>query len=471
MSTLVSVAEAPFRLMRDVLAGAEDAALAVAGRERIRLAVTGLSRAGKTVFITSLVANLLAAGGKARTLPLLSEATAGRLVDVRLVPADVETTPRFDALGHLQSLAADPAEWPARTEDLATLSLQLTLRRRDLWGQVLPDRQVTLELLDYPGEWLLDLPMLGGDYAGWSAATLRRLRAIDAEPVAEFLRFAEALPPASPGDEALVRRGWTLYRDALRHCRDALGLRFLQPGRVLNPGPRGEMPLLWFFPTPPVAEGGALFVLMERRHDAYLADQRDTFFTPVFNRFDRQVVLVDVLGALHAGERAFDDTAEALGSIAASLRYGSSWLDRFTRRGVSRVAFAATKADHVPDASRPALRSLLEDLLGESRTRIMGGGAELSVHEIAAIRCTEDTVVQRDGRTVPAVRGVMLDSGRWARIDPGTVPATRPGPGYWRLPYFAMPVFQPPRLAAEGLSGVPHLGLDGLLNALIGDLL
>ena len=27
-------------------------------------------------------------------------------------------------------------------------------------------------MLDYPGEWLLDLPMLSQDYAGWSAATL-----------------------------------------------------------------------------------------------------------------------------------------------------------------------------------------------------------------------------------------------------------------------------------------------------------
>ncbi len=41
------------------------------GQERLRVAVTGLSRSGKTVFITSLLANLLAAGQGKRVLPAL----------------------------------------------------------------------------------------------------------------------------------------------------------------------------------------------------------------------------------------------------------------------------------------------------------------------------------------------------------------------------------------------------------------
>ena len=461
----------PSRLWRDVLAGTEDAARALAGRDKVRLAVTGLSRAGKTVMLTSLVANLLAAGSRARTLPALEEAAGGRLLSVQLVPAGTENTPRFDALAHLESLAADPPQWPARTEDLSTLSLALTIRRRNFWGQLLPDRQVTLELLDYPGEWLLDLPMFNGTHAGWSDATLARLERIRAEPVRAFLDFARALPPAATAEEALVRRGWVLYRDALRHCRDELGLRFLQPGRVLNPGPRGETPLLWFFPLPEAARGGEMAALLSRRHDAYLQDQRAHFFEPVFRRFDRQAVLVDVLGALHAGRESFDDTAESLAAIAESLRYGGSWLDWITGAGVSHVAFAATKADHVPEASRENLAALLGDLVSSPRARVLAAGAEVSVQAIAALRCTEDTLAERDGHAVPAVRGVLLESGRWARVDPGQVPARRPDAAYWSAPYFAMPVFRPPRLEPGGHSGVPHLGLDRLLASLIGDLL
>ncbi len=180
---------------------------------------------------------------------------------------------------------------------------------------------------------------------------------------------------------------------------------------------------------------------------------------------------MDVLGALHAGEEAFDDTAEALGEIAAALRYGGSWLDRITGQGVRRAAFVATKADHVPARQREALVSLLGDLTAAPRDRALAAGAETGVHALAAIRCTEDDVATLAGRPVATVRGVLLETGRSAKVYPGEVPMTRPGRGFWEAGFFEMPVFQPPRLDPDGAAGVPHLGLDTLLAWLIGDLL
>ena len=113
-----------------------------------------------------------------------------------------------------------------------------------------------------------------------------------ATAAAEFLSFADALPAAAPAEEALARRGFVLYRDALRALRDDLGMRFLQPGRALNPGPRGEAPIIWFFPLPHPEESG-LADLLRQRFDAYLSDQRENFFEPYFRRFRRQAVLVD----------------------------------------------------------------------------------------------------------------------------------------------------------------------------------
>jgi predicted YcjX-like family ATPase len=455
------------------LAGLGDLARAVAGRERVRLAVTGLSRAGKTVFLTSLVANLLAAGQGARTLPALEAAAGGRLRGARLVPAVAETTPRFDATGHLAALAADPPRWPERTEDLSTLELALDLDPRSLLGQarglIAGPRRVTLELLDYPGEWLLDLPMLGQDYAAWSRATLERLRrGKRATTAAEFLSFVEALPAEAPAEDSLARQGFRLYREALMACRDRHGLRFLQPGRALNPGPRGEAPILWFFPLPHPGQG-ALAALLARRHEAYLADQRAAFFDPFFRRFHRQVVLVDALGALHAGQEAFEDTAEALAAIAASLRGGLGLFDLLTGQGVRRVAFAATKADHVPARARDALLGLLGDLVGRDPAGALDTAT--SVHAVAALRCTEDDVGTLEGRAVAVVRGLLMEGGRMAKVYPGEVPLRRPEPGFWDHAFFEMPLFQPPRLAGDGRAGVPHLGLDALLAWLIGDLL
>ena len=459
--------------VEDAIAGLGDLSRALAGRDRVRLAVTGLSRAGKTVFLTSLVANLLAAGQGARTLPALEAAAGGRLRGARIVPADTQATPRFDATGHLLALAADPPRWPERTEDLSTLEIVLDLDPRSLLGQARAlfagPRQVTLELLDYPGEWLLDLPMLSQSYADWSRDTLARLRrGRRAEAAGAFLAFVDSLPEAAPSDEAIVRQGFALYRDALRICRDRLGFRFLQPGRTLNPGPRGEAPLLWFFPLPaPI--GSPLADLMARRHAAYLADARDNFFDPYFRRFHRQAVLVDALGALHAGEEAFDDTAEALEAVAASLRGGLGLFDLLTGQGVRRVGFAATKADHVPARARDALLGLLHDLVGRDPAGPLD--AATSVHAVAAIRCTEDDVATLEGRPVGAVRGVLLDGGRVARVYPGEVPLRRPDAAFWNHAFFEMPVFQPPRLSTDGAAGIPHLGLDALLAALIGDLL
>ncbi|WP_338662280.1 YcjX family protein [Pararoseomonas sp. SCSIO 73927] len=461
----------PLRLLTDVVSRSGDAALALAGRERVRLAVTGLSRAGKTVFLTSLVANLVAAGQGRRTLPGLA-ATGGALRAARAIPPGVEATPRFEAEAHLAALAADPPRWPARTEDLSTLSLALTLRRGGFYGQVLPDREVTLDLLDYPGEWLLDLPMFGQGFAEWSDETLARLgKGLRAAPAAEFLAFVRALPATAPAEDSLARRGHALYRRFLLTARDELGLRFLQPGRFLNPGPGGDAPVLWFFPVPEAARSSPLGELMARRHEAYLRDQRDRFLDPVFRRFDRQVVLVDVLGALHAGREAFEDTAEALAAISATLRYGRGWLDLLTGSGIARVAFAATKADHVPEVSRDSLASLLSDLVDAPRRRAEIAGAAVTVHPVASIRCTGEATATHEGRPSPAVRGILLESGRWATVDPGLVPARRPPESFWNAAYFEMPVFRPPGLEAGGRGGVPHLGLDALLQSLLGDAL
>ncbi|WP_149537553.1 YcjX family protein [Siccirubricoccus phaeus] len=460
----------PFDLIRNAADSAERLGRRVLGQPRLRLAVTGLTRAGKTVFLTALLANLLAAGRGRRTLPALDQAAGGRLRAVRPEPAGIEGLPRFDLDAHLAALAADPPAWPARTGDLSTLAITLELEREGLFAGLLGSRSLTLELLDYPGEWLLDLPMLEQDYAPWSAAALARLRRGSPEPaVAEFLAFLESLPPQAPEEEGLVRRGHALYRAALLACRDRLGFRFLQPGRVLNPGPRGEAPLLWFFPLPP-GIGGALPALLARRHAAYRAAQRDEFFTPFFRRFDRQAVLVDVLGALHAGPAAFADIAEAIAAIAAALRQGGGWLERLLGGGPGRVAFVATKADHVPARQRDALAALLGHLVAGPEARAGAVGLATSIHTLASIRCTEDAVTTLEGRPVAAVRGV-LPGGKRALVYPGEIPLRPPEPEFWAHGFFQMPEFQPPRLDPRGAAGIPHLGLDTLLAALIGDLL
>jgi predicted YcjX-like family ATPase len=100
----------------------------------IRLAVTGLSRAGKTVFITSLIQNLLALASQKDVLPQLtrrlSDGGINRLRDVTILPAGVSAMPLFDQAAKLAGLSAAEPSWPERTNDIAQISLALTLLRR-----------------------------------------------------------------------------------------------------------------------------------------------------------------------------------------------------------------------------------------------------------------------------------------------------------------------------------------------------
>jgi predicted YcjX-like family ATPase len=435
------------------------------GRQTVRVGVTGLARSGKTVLLTSLAANLLAAGAGLPTLPALQARLGGRL-RVAIAPGLADSLPRFDHQAHLAALAADPPRWPARTDAVSLLALDLDIERTGaaaLW----PARKLRLELLDYPGEWLLDLPMLAQDFSAWSAAALRRL---DAQPrAAAFVAFARALPHAAPADEALAREGHALYVAALRRLRDECGLSLLQPGRFLMPPPGPPPPWLAFFPA--IGASG-LTGLLARRYDAYCDAVRRELQSPGFGRLDRLVVLADVLSALHAGPAAFADVAAALSAVSAALQRQKPLLPFLSflaplfpaLGGLSRVAFCASKSDHVAERQRGNLANLVRAMTGP----VSGPEAAFA---IAAARCTDDVVWTLDGRPISAVRGRVAGEGRAGRSYPGEVPDRLPDAAFWTHPFLALPDFEPLRVPLGGRGGVASLQLDRLLAFLFEDLL
>ena len=140
----------------------------------MRIGVTGLARAGKTAFLTSVAANLLALGAGRPVLPGLG-AQMGRVQSIQIAPTGADRLPRFAYRRHLAALTADPPAWPERTSAAALLAFDIVIGR-ERFGLSLPPRRIRLELLDYPGEWLLDLPLLQTPFRTWSEQTLRRLQ-------------------------------------------------------------------------------------------------------------------------------------------------------------------------------------------------------------------------------------------------------------------------------------------------------
>ncbi len=428
--------------------------------------MTGLARAGKTAFLTSLSANLMALGAGRPVLPAVTARLAGRRLGVTLAAAGASGVPRFDYAAHLASLAQDPPAWPVPTSAASLLAFDLVVPRTG-FGQVLPAQHVRLELLDYPGEWLLDLPLLRTGFADWSNQVLHRLEGRN--EAADFLAFTTALPAAAPADEALAATGHRLYRVALERLRDA-GLSLLQPGRFLMPPPGEPPPWIAFFPH---RGSGALGGLLARRYEAYLAAVERDLADPLFGSLDRMVVLVDVLSALHRGQAAFDDMQMALATAAAALRWRWSWTEaaanlarlRLPPRVISRVVFAASKADHVGERQRENLASLLRRIVEPV------AAVPASYLPLASILCTEDTTMRLGDRAVSAVVGHQVGERARAKSYPGEVPPSPPDARFWAEPFYALPNFQPVRLPMEGRAGVPNLNLDAVLLALLDDVL
>src|SRR5947209_12517312 len=128
----------------------------------IRLGVTGLSRSGKTVFITALIHGLTRGG----RFPVFEPFATGRIARARLEPQPDDAVPRFDYEKHVRTLIQE-RRWPNSTTDISELRLVIDYQRQN--GA---DRALTLDIVDYPGEWLLDLPLLAKSYEQWSAESL-----------------------------------------------------------------------------------------------------------------------------------------------------------------------------------------------------------------------------------------------------------------------------------------------------------
>ena len=427
--------------------------------------MTGLARAGKTAFLTSVAANLLALGAGRPALPLLRQRLGGRL-SVGLAPVGASEVPRFDHAAHLAALAREPAEWPARTDATGLLALELVVERTG-FATVLPAQRVRLEFLDYPGEWLLDLPLLRLDFSAWSEQVFRRLEGrVEA---AEFLAFTTALPAGAGADEALAAAGHRLYRAALVRLQDA-GFSMLQPGRFLMPAPGPEPGWTPFFPH---RGTGGLHGLLERRYRAYVAAVERDLSDPLFGRMDRLLVLVDVLSALSAGAAAFADMRAALMEVAGALRWRWSLIEfvgalarlEAPPRVVSRVVFAATKADHVGQRQRGNLVALLRSII-EPVVPVRS-----AYFAMASVLCTEDATMMLEGRPVSAVRGRPVGELVMAKSYPGEVPGAAPDSSFWTHPFYALPAFQPVHLADGGRAGIPNLEMDAVLLALLDDVL
>jgi hypothetical protein len=456
----------------------------------VRLGVTGLSRAGKTVFITALVHGLLRGG----RFPVFESLATGRIARARLEPQPDDAVPRFAYEGHVRTLIED-RRWPHSTVDISELRLVIEYQRQNA-----AMRTLTLDLVDYPGEWLLDLPLLNKSYEQWSAESLAlSQREPRARLAAHWHAHLATLDASGREDEQATLTAAKLFTDYLRACRDErFAMSLLPPGRFLMPGNLAGSPALTFAPLDVRQDGtapdGSLWAMMKRRYEAYKDVVVRPFFRDHFTRLDRQIVLVDALAAFNAGPEALKDLEGALSGILDCFNIGrSTILNTLFRPRIDKILFAATKADHLHHSSHDRLEAILKRMVERAASRAEFAGAGVDVVALAAVRATREALVQQGREKLPSILGTpekgetsggeVFDGDTEVATFPGDLPAKFDdlfsGGGSFRglsntasdqtdLRFLR---FRPPLLTREGGEepALPHIRLDRALQFLIGD--
>ncbi len=432
------------------------------------------------MFITALV-NALLKGGR---FPAFEAMSGGRITRCYLEPQPDDTLPRFTYEAHMKALSGENRHWPESTSRISQLRITAEYTPVGLLARNLGSGKLHIDIVDYPGEWLLDLPLMRMSYAEWSAATVAASRVAPRAPYAgEWHALLSSLDPMKPADEQDAISAAEVFTAYLARCRkEDVSLSTLPPGRFLMPGDYKGSPLLAFAPLD-IAPGtelpkGSLAALMERRYQSYVSTIVKPFFYGHFARLDRQIVLVDALTALNAGASAVKDLQQALTDILTCFRQGSnSLLSSLFGRRIDRVLFAATKADLLHHSSHDRLENILKLIVEDAMTRAEYTGAGIEVAALAAIRATREASVKQKGETLEcivgtplageSVSGTAFDGVSEAAIFPGDLPKEAEkaldGSLEGSLKFVR---FRPP-LPRDG--AWPHIRLDRAMEFLLGD--
>lgn len=438
---------------------------------KISIGVTGFSRAGKTVFIGALAQALLTADAwKNRKgqgpLAQFGPFERGHFHCARIRNDIHSHLPQFPFRKVRNSLMGTDTKWPEPTEGISRLVIDLDYVSRK-W--VKTNSHLQLELVDYPGEWLVDLPMLGQTYAEWSDCVLKQAReGVRSDWSDEYFRELEKLPPTPAFDEEVTGTLSDIWTDYLKRAADN-GLTRNQPGRLIRPDTLRHSPVLRLTPLPEQFRETEIGKGMSKRFEEYKKKVIKPFYRNHFKNMDRQIVLMDVLRALKLGEQAFNEMTETLRETLSSFNYSKggllSWLG-----GVhtSHVLFAATKADHVIRGDRANLEQMLYKMLSlvDENNELRSKAAQHDVIALASVRATEDRMTINSPKR-EILYGLPEREKNYGQWDPGGLPLDMPPK--WSDVHFEFHEFAPLPMPNALYEGFPAINLGKALNFLIGD--
>lgn len=447
--------------------------------QRFCIGITGLSQSGKSTFITSLINQLQQ--HKTSSLPGFSPVLNERLLNVKIHPLEDKGLVAFPYEEAYRGITNSEPQWPTSTKGLSGCLVELRLAQAASKLNPFASEQFSLylELRDYPGEWLLDLPLREMSYSRWCAqCNAQYTLQPRSELLGDLLADLQQLDPLGEADEEYLQNLNKRFIEFLHNCKyNGKSLSLIQPGRFLIPGDVEDSSILCFVPLlkcGSYTEGqlagasyNSYFKVCERRYKRYVKELVEPFYKTFFSRIDRQLILVDVVNALNAGPEYLDDMRQALTNITDSFAYGNQnrFLQLFSPK-IDKVIFAATKIDQVVSEDHEAVRQLLEVLVNQAYSNAQHEGIQPTCEATAAVRSSKE--IEHGGEQ--GIIGTAADGSPIGYTHP-TIPSRIPEGSEWQ-PFleWTIPSLKPPKgLSYQNSDSLPHIRLDTVLNALIGD--
>lgn len=471
-----------FKATRGKFSGLADKS--AAGIEKLRdkrfcIGITGLSQSGKSTFITSLINQLLQ--HKRANLPGFEPVLSERLLNVKVHPLHDKDLPAFPYDDSYKGMTGPNPTWPSSTKDISGCLLELRLSKSASKFNPFGSDQFSLflEIRDYPGEWLLDLPLREMSFSRWCMqCNAQYTQQPRLELLGALLGGLQQLDPLADVDEELLSSLNKRFIEFLHDCKyKDKCLSLIQPGRFLIPGQINDESILCFIPLLKVGsytEGqlaaageNSYFKVCEKRYKRYIKELVEPFYKTFFRRIDRQLILVDVVGALNAGPAYIDDMRHALANITDSFAYGSrNRFKQLFKPRIDKVVFAATKIDQVVSKDHEAVRQLLSIVVKQAYKNAQHEGVKPICEATAAVRCSKEIEYEGDD----AISGTAVDGSPIGYTHPA-IPSRIPEGDEWQpfLEWQIPPLTPPKNLSYQNEDVIPHIRLDSVLNALIGD--
>ena len=451
--------------------------------QQVRIAVTGLSGSGKTAFISSFINQLLHAPSSEH-LSFFRPVAEERLKATKLGVHQELHIPAFDYIQSLKRLTDAAPQWPHSTRGVSQAQIKCRFTIKDsLYRKLKKESTVTLDIIDYPGEWLLDLPLLDLSYKDWSKLCLDYLKSERRKPFTDKVQsvlakqnYQDKINEAEVSSE--LAQLSSDYTDALVSYRDKHNDYSLAlPGRFILPGELKDAPALSFFPVLnedvlsldwEQFEDYSMLKVLEKRYDYYCKKVIKPFFEDYFSQVDRQIVLIDTTSVLESGYDVYQDLKGTIEKLLDGFSYGrSNWLKRLFSPSIDKLMIATTKSDLVPPDQHASLESFMQKMVAQAKNDVGYEGVEVDTMAISAIATSEPVSTEHEGKKLLCVKGLDTQSGGSVIHYPGKVPATTMTREQWRALNIDFSPFALPELNPD--EPLPHIRMDKVMQFLIGD--